>query len=170
MSAKIILVKVGDTHTNANNLRNGKYPFWGMTKQYKNAIQGLKKGTILVFITNKEGKKGSRVIGMAEFVSCYDRRDEPLFNINTVTNEQQGWSGDGEWEIQIQFENFYETESGIKNIWIPEMIDIGRQQLLVGIDGYKIQLPESLVNELSNHYQNFKYYGVCKSYPSVQLS
>jgi hypothetical protein len=102
---KVILIKVGDTETNANNLRIGKYPFWGLNKNHKNSIESLKKGTIIAFITNKQ-KNGNRVIGMAEFVSWYDRRNEPFLNINTVTNEKQGWVGDGEWEIQVLFTPF----------------------------------------------------------------
>jgi hypothetical protein len=163
---KVILIKVGDTETNANNLRIGKYPFWGLNKNHKNSIESLKKGTIIAFITNKQ-KNGNRVIGMAEFVSWYDRRNEPLLNINTVTNEKQGWVGDGEWEIQVLFKNFYETESGIKNIWIPNEIDIGRQQMIIGIEGHKIQLPDSITDDLLKHYQNFKYYGIPKVYPEL---
>ena len=163
---KVILIKVGDFETNANNLRKGKYPFWGLNKTHKNSIESLTKGTIIVFITNKQ-KNGNRVIGMAEFDSWFDRRNEPLLKINTVSDEAQGWTGDGEWEIQISFKNFYDTESGTKNIWIPNEVDIGRQQMVVGIQGHKIQLPESLKDDLAKHYQNFKYYGTPKVYPEL---
>jgi len=65
--------------------------------------------------------------------------------------------------------NFYETESGIKNIWIPNEIDIGRQQMIIGIEGHKIQLPDSITDDLLKHYQNFKYYGIPKVYPEFVI-
>ena len=44
---------------------------------------------------------------------------------------------------------------------------MGENQMVVGIQGHKIQLPESLKDDLAKHYQNFKYYGTPKVYPEL---
>ena len=100
-------IRVGD----GINFRNSKYPIWGI--KYYNGIKTIiqkymKSGDILWFITSKTTtNKTSIVIGMAEYVNMYDRRDETIIALNTYTNEEIGWSTDTNWDIQITYKNLY---------------------------------------------------------------
>ena len=91
------------------NFKNSKYPFWGVKSGKNNSIKGtvkkIKEGDILWFFTSK--KYGGRIIGMGEFTTFYDRRDEPLIKIHTFSNKEQGWIGDDNWAIQIHYKNLY---------------------------------------------------------------
>jgi hypothetical protein len=78
----------------------------------KTIVSKIKPGDILWFLTSKD--YGGKFIGMAEYCGFYDRNDEPLFYINTKTNEELGWTGDELWDIQIHYNNLYNTER--KNI------------------------------------------------------
>jgi hypothetical protein len=61
----------------------------------------MEKDDVLCFLTPK--RHGGKVIAMAKFISYYDREDEPLIHVNTVSNEEQGW-GEGKWDIQIHYD------------------------------------------------------------------
>jgi hypothetical protein len=97
------------------NFKNSKHPMWGVKAGLKGVVSNMKPGDILWFVTNKQNN--CLLVGMAEFVSMHDRRDEPLFSIHTYTNEEMGWSGNTDWCIQIHYNNLYFTE--YHNIQIP---------------------------------------------------
>jgi hypothetical protein len=86
------------------NLRNSKYPYWGVkrTGGQKSIVQKMEKGDVLCFLTSKPN--GGKVIAMAKFTAYYDREDEPLIPVNTVSNEEQGWVGGQAWDIQIHYD------------------------------------------------------------------
>ena len=141
----IIRVQDGD------NLRNSKYPFWGVKRGKNNCIKSIvnkfKKGDILWFMTSK--KYGGKLIGMAEYDCYYDRKDEPLININTYSNKEQNWKGDENWDIQIQYIDFYDTEN--QNI----EACIQCAGIILNYDTFK----DKIKSDLYLHCNNFKYYG-----------
>ena len=136
------------------NFKNSKYPFWGVKRQKNNIMKGfinnqLKSGDILWFCTNKDN--GGKAIGMAEYTVFYDRQDEPLFKINTFTNEEQGWVGDGDWDIQIHYKDLYLTEKQNINVILR-----GSSSIIT----YDIDNPnQQNVDNLYQHYDGFKSYG-----------
>ena len=85
---------------------------------------------------------------MSEFVTFYDRNDEPLLQINTKTNEEQNWKGDELWDIQIHYHNLYVTEK--QNI-------IGCIQCGGNILEYET-FKDKINGNLYEHYKNFRFY------------
>ena len=110
MSQKHWLIRVGD----GENFKNGIYNFWGVKRGsckeggQKTIVKKIVEGDILWFFTSK--KYGGKIIGMAEYTNFYDRKDEPLIQINTLTNKEQNWKGDDNWDIQINYTNLYNTD------------------------------------------------------------
>jgi formylmethanofuran dehydrogenase subunit E len=103
------LIRVGDGY----NLKHGKHAIWGVKRGKNNSIKGriqknFNSGDIIWFITNKEN--GGKIIAMVEYIDFHDREDETLININTITNEEQGWKGNDIYDIQINFKNYYNVE------------------------------------------------------------
>ena len=95
------------------NFRNSLHPFWGVKRGknggFKTIVKKIKKGDILWFLTSKS--HGGKFIGMAEYKCFYDRQDEPLLSIHTLTNRDQNWKGEDAWDIQIHYTNLYDTET-----------------------------------------------------------
>lgn len=102
------IIRVGD----GNNFRNSRYPFWGVKRGrngcMKTIVAKMNRGDILWFMTSKPF--GGKIIGMCEYTEFYDRMDEPLFEMNTRSNEDQNWVGGEDWDIQIHYCNLYITE------------------------------------------------------------
>ena len=103
------LIRVGDGY----NLKHGKHAIWGVKRGKNDSVKSriqknFNSGDIIWFITNKE--HGGKIIAMVEYIHFYDREEETLININTITNEEQGWKGDALWDIQINFKNYYDVE------------------------------------------------------------
>jgi len=151
----IIRVKDG------KNFKNSIYPFWGIKRgkngQFKTQVSNrIKQGDILWFMTSS--KYGGKIIAMAEYCGFYDRNDEPLLNINTKTNEEQGWKGNECWDIQLHYTNLYNTEK--QNI--EACIKFGGNVLKYKKDNININIP----SDLYEHYKNFKIY----SEPKVFIS
>jgi len=138
------------------NFRNSNYPFWGVKRGkngcMKTIISKINVGDILWFITSKA--YGGQIIGMSEYVSFYDRDDEPLIQINTKTNEQQNWKGDEKWDIQIHYCNMYVTEK--QNI-------TGCIQCAGNILEYET-FRGKINGDLYEHYKNFKFYAEPKKF------
>ena len=44
---------------------------------------------------------------MAEYTCMFDRHDEQLVRIHTLTNAEQNWIGSDDWSIQIHYKNLY---------------------------------------------------------------
>lgn len=103
------LVRVGD----GINFRKSRYPIWGIKRGingcFKTIVSKIIKDDILWFFTSK--KYGGKIIGVANYECFYDKKNEPLISINTVTNKQQGWVGDNLWDIQINYSNLYNLEN-----------------------------------------------------------
>lgn len=112
----------------------------------KTIVGKIKIGDILWFMTSKTF--GGKIIGMAEYTDFYDRNDEPLIQINTMTNEQQNWKGNELWDIQIHYKNLYITEK--QNI-------TGCIQCGGNILEYKTFM-DNINGDLYDHYKNFVYY------------
>jgi len=140
------IIRVND----GENLRNSKYPFWGVKRGkngcMKTIIMKINPGDILWFLTSKP--YGGRIIGMCEYCGFYDRNDEPLLQINTKTNEEQNWKGDDCWDIQLHYSNLYITE----NQNITGCIQCGGNVL--EYETFK----EKINSDLYEHYKNYKFY------------
>lgn len=138
------IIRVND----GENFRNSKYPFWGVKRGggSKTTVSKIIIGDILWFMTSKPF--GGKIIGMAEYTGFYDRNDEPLIQINTMTNEQQNWKGDDKWDIQIHYKNLYITEK--QNI-------TGCIQCAGNILAYD-KFKNKINGDLHEHYKNFIYY------------
>ena len=132
------------------NFKNSKYPFWGVKRGnhgcIKTIVNKIKKGDILWFMTSK--KYGGKLIGMSEYTYYYDRQDEPLISMNTFSNKEQNWEGDEDWDIQIHYENLYITEK--QNI--EASIQCGG--IILEYETFK----DKILDNLYEHYKNFKYY------------
>lgn len=144
---KCWLIRVGD----GKNFRNSKLPIWcvkrGKGGNIKTVVKKLNKGDLLCFIVPK--KYGGIVIGMAEYHEFYDRNDEPLIKINTLTNKELGWEGDTEWDIQIHYRNLYITER--LNI----SCCISCPGIILNYETFKDRINDNLYD----HYKNYKKYG-----------
>ena len=132
------------------NFNNSKFPFWGVKRGkngfMKTIVKKIKIGDICWFMTSKQ--YGEKIIGMAEYKGFYDRDDEPLLKINTLSNEEQNWEGDEAWDIQIHYCSLYITEK--QNI--TGCIQCGSVILEYNTFMDKIN------GDLYTHYKNFKYY------------
>ena len=143
------------------NFKNSNYPVWGVVRgknnQIKTTVSKIKEGDILWFITSK--KHGGKIIGMAEYICFYDRKEEPLISIKTYTNEEQNWTGNGEWDIQLHYKNLYETErQDIK-------ISISSQSPILNYKTFK----NTGIPDLENHYKGFKFYATPKIFYKFAL-
>lgn len=139
------IIRVGD----GENFRNSRYPIWGLKKgngSVEGIVKKIKKDDILWFLTSK--KYGGSLIGMAKFIDYYDRKKEPLLNINTVSNKEQNWEGDEDWDIQIKYGNLYDIEDQRIKLCI---------QCSAIIMNYK-KFETKLDIGLAKHYQNFLFY------------
>ena len=147
------LIRVND----GINFENSIYNFWGVKSGrndfQKTMVKKIAPGDILWFITNK--KFGGKAIGMAEYTCFYDRREEPLLQINTYSNKDQGWIGCDDWDIQIHYINLYLISK--QNIKI--CVQCAGNILNYDTFAEKKQIDE----DLRNHYQNFKFYSEIKS-------
>lgn len=134
------------------NFRNSKYPCWGVKKGQ--VPKALKTGDILWFATSKQ--YGGTIIGMAEYTECYNRVDEPLVPIHTYSNEEMGWVGGSEWDIQLHYKNFYDTTRQSIVAIIKCAANILRY------DTFK----DRGMPNLPMHYRNFRYYAEPAPRPS----
>ena len=136
------LIRVGD----GKNFRKSKLTIWGVKKCHKGMVNKFKPGDILWFLVNQDC--GGKIIGMAEFTNFYDRKDEPFIQMNTITNSEQGWEGDSEFDIQIHYKNLYNTEKQNIKICLK-----GRNTIL----NYEI-VKSKIKDDLVLHYNNYKFY------------
>jgi hypothetical protein len=96
---------------------------------------------------------------MAEYSCNYDRVDEPLITINTYSNKEQNWKGEDDWDIQIHYTNFYNTE--VQNLEI--VIQCGAT--IMEYETFKDKKKD--FPDLYHHYKNFKFYAKPKIYEQV---
>ena len=144
------IIRIGD----GINFEKSKVNVWGMVRGKRDCIKGfilnqVKIGDILWFCTNKNN--GGKAIGMAEYICMYDRMDEKLININTYTNDDMGWDGDGEWDIQIHYKNVYNTKDQNINVILR-----GPSPIIT----YDQRKPNHKnIENLYKHYDGYKFYG-----------
>ena len=136
---------------NGENFRNSVYSVWGVKKGrggcIKSIVDKFNSGDILWFMVSK--KYGGKIIGMAEYIDYYDRDDEPLLQIHTISNEEQRWEGSDDWKIQINYKNLYNTEKqDIKAV-------VQCPAIILDYDTFKNR---GLPNDLHKHYKGFKRY------------
>ena len=147
------IIRCGD----GQNFLNSKYPYWGVKRGRNNCIKSMvnkfKCGDILWFLTNKNS--GGNIIGMAKYINCYDKQDETLFNINTFSNEEMGWNGNNEWDIQINYCNLFNIHK--QNL----KITISGGAIILKYDTWKDRLPDL---DLEKHYNNFIFYSEPSKY------
>jgi hypothetical protein len=140
------IIRVND----GENFRNSVYPYWGVKRGrngcMKTIVSKIRPGDICWFMTSK--KYGGKLIGMSEYVSFYDKNDEPLLQVNTKTNEEQNWVGDELWDIQMLYCNLYIIEK--QNI--TGCIQCGGN--ILKYETFK----EKINGDLYEHYRNFKRY------------
>ena len=60
------------------------------------------------FISNKTNN--NIILGMAHYKCYYLKIDEPLININTYSNDECGFDNNNDYDIQIHYTKFYNTE------------------------------------------------------------
>jgi hypothetical protein len=144
------IIRVSD----GENLKRSKHPFWGVKRGagIKGTVEKMRQGDVLWFLANKAN--GGKFIGMAEFTGFYDRKDEPLIQINTLSNVEQGWLGDEEWDVQIQYKNYYNTER--QNI----QALLRCPATIMHYETFKNRIQSNLYE----HYRNFVYYAVPKEW------
>ena len=112
----------------------------------KTLVKRFIPGDVLWFMTSKSF--GGKLIGVAEYTCFYDRNEEPLIPIHTYTNKEQNWEGDGDWSIQIHYENLYYTEK--QNL--TAIVQCGG--IILDYETFKDRgLPD-----LYTHHRNFKFY------------
>lgn len=152
MNSTFWLIRVGD----GDNFRNSKYPFWGVKRGkngcIKTIISKIKENDILCFITSKP--YGGKIIGIGEYIGYYDRNDEPILQINTKTNEEQNWTGDDLWDIQIQYNHLYDTEKQNINVCIK------CAGTILNYNTFR----DKINSDLYEHYNNFKFYAKPKQF------
>jgi len=132
------------------NFNNSKNPFWGVKRGkngcIKTIVNKLKQGDILWFMTSKSF--GGQLIGMVEYINYYDRTDEPLIRINTLSNKEQGWKGDDNWDLQLHYCNLYD----IRKQNIKACIQCGG--IVLEYNTFK----KKLSINLEEHYKNYIFY------------
>ena len=77
--------------------------FWNSSRQRIWGTKGrttIKPGDLMWFVTNKSN---GHAIAVATFVSLTER------SYTTMTNEQLGWTGHGEWKYELHYDNLYDV-------------------------------------------------------------
>jgi len=155
---RVWLIRVGD----GENLRNSKYPFWGVKRgkngSIKTIVNKMLIGDIICFMTSKP--YGGKIIGMCEYTGFYDRKDEPLLQIDTKANIEQNWKGDDLWDIQIHYTNLYITEK--QNI----LSCIRCGGIILNYKTFR----DEIKSDLYEHYKNFKFYAEPKVFLNNDLN
>jgi hypothetical protein len=145
------IIRVG----NGKNLDNSKFPFWGVKRGCLPLVKKMKTGDVLWFMTSKD--YGGKMVAFAEFTQYYDRKDEPLLSVHTLSNEEQGWTGDELWDIQIHYVNMYTTEAqNIKAV-------IQGAFTVIDYDSLSEKNRSKINGNLRVHYENFKFYAEPKN-------
>jgi hypothetical protein len=144
------LIRVGD----GLNFLNSKYAMWGIKRGrggcLKSIVKKFKPGDILWFFTSK--KYGGKFIGMAEYTCMFDRHDEQLVRIHTLTNAEQNWTGSDDWSIQIHYKCTY-------FVFLKQKIPVCIQHPGIMFDYEKYI--DAVEGNLYEHYRCFKGYGSC---------
>ena len=101
------ILRVGD---GVNLINSSKYKIWGIqtatSSHGKHFVENVKPGDRLWFVKSKS--KG-KLLAVATYCSHNKREFGPLIDIS-LTNEELGWSGDGEhWtsDTEIHYDNLY---------------------------------------------------------------
>lgn len=139
------IIRVGD----GKNFKKSKCPIWGMKRCHKTCVKKMNKGDVLWFLTSKA--YGGMVIGMSEFVGWNDRQDEPIIQMKTISNYDNGWEGDEKWDIQIEYTNLYLIEK--QNIAFSLQCASTIMSYCKFIEDIKDQ-----GHDLHQHFHNFTFY------------
>ena len=134
------IVHVGD----GKNYKRSLHPFWGLSQNARSYIRNfINVGDVLWFC--QDFQDGLKVIGMAEYIHCYDIHDEPLIPMNIIEREKQNWDMNMDNDIQIHYKNIYNTER--QNI----VIEKTTEEISTYSNDYG--------GDLYRHYGGFKFYG-----------
>ena len=149
------MIRVGD----GLNFINSRYAVWGIKRGrggcLKSIVQKFNPGDILWFFTSK--KFGGKFIGMAEYTRMYDRKDEQLVRIHTLTNSEQNWTGSDDWSIQIHYKNLY-------LVFLKQNIPVSIQHPAIIFD-YE-NFADSVEGDLIEQFRCFKGWGTCTERPA----
>lgn len=115
----IKIMRCGDT---SNFIASSKYNIWGVnSKKNKDVFNGLKEGDILVFVQKNLSKKtpqDGNIIAIAKFKTK---------NSRVMTNEQLGWTGDGNWDYELHYTDLYDLREDKININLTQPYGGGMQ-------------------------------------------
>lgn len=115
----IKIMRCGDA---SNFIASSKYNIWGVnSKKNKDVFNGLKEGDILVFVQKNLSKKtpeDGNIIAIAKFKTK---------NSRVMTNEQLGWTGDGNWDYEIHYTDLYDLREDKINIDLTQPYGGGKQ-------------------------------------------
>jgi hypothetical protein len=127
------------------NFKMGKYPFWGMSSDYRLYIANFMNPGDVIWFCTETGNDTLKVIRMAEYTHYHDVINEPLFRLNIIEREKQNWDENVMNDIQIHYKNIYDT--GKQNIFIK----YSETDIFAYSNDYG--------GELYKHYGGFIYYG-----------
>jgi hypothetical protein len=138
------LIRVGD----GINFKNSKKNIWCLNNSKKTLamLNKFNENDVLWFISNKT--YDNIILGMAHYKCYFIKTDEPLININTYSNDECGFDDNNDYDIQIHYTKFYNTE---------------RQQIqlifkcMSPIINYNNNIQKINV-DLISHYINYLYY------------
>jgi hypothetical protein len=115
----IKIMRCGDT---SNFIASSKYNIWGVnSKKNKDVFNGLKEGDILVFVQNNLSKKTPQD-GNIIAIATYKAK-----NSRVMTNEQLGWTGDGNWDYELHYTDLYDLREDKINIDLTQPYGGGMQ-------------------------------------------
>ena len=97
------LLRVGD----GENLKNSsKYRIWGISSKIstnKHFLKNVNPGDRLWFVKSKSQGK---LVAVATYRSHNLREFGPLIDVS-LTNEELGWVGDGDWDVEVHYSDLY---------------------------------------------------------------
>lgn len=149
----IYIIRVGDGHNFNECIQHRN--IWGFIPKWKSQVVKMKKGDVLMFLTSKDF--GGNIVGIAEYETYYDRRDEHLIQVGTYSNRENRWYGYKDWDIQIHFRNLYKVDTTKLNIQMIAQANIS----ILNYDTFLMNKHKHplIPHDLVHHYNNFKLYG-----------
>jgi len=98
--------------SDAKNFNASKYKniwcFKRTTACWINFMRNVNPGDLLCFIKN-----GGTVVGFAEYVGIKPRELGPLISL-TITNEELGWTRNGEWDTELHYKGYVDSHTNLK--------------------------------------------------------
>lgn len=107
-SYNFYIVHVSDgKNFNASKYKN-IWCFKSTTACWINFMRNVNPGDILCFIKN-----GGFVVGFAQYIEHKRRELGPLISL-TMTNEELGWTKDGDWDMELHYKGYIDSATNLK--------------------------------------------------------